>query len=135
MSAVNTLGERSRPPILAGDLMNAHRWRQDLKDVGDQALMRGLDTAFPVVRLGQSLSYCGRRPMAGHKAFGDWVLRIAERELADKEGRSIPFSPGEYNLLLAFVTHPRRVLTRDELLDLTQHRERGAFASTITSAA
>ena len=41
---------------------------QDLKDVGDQALMRGLDTALPIERLGLSLSYYGRRPMAGHKA-------------------------------------------------------------------
>lgn len=48
--------------------MIAHRWRQGLKDVGDQALMRGLDTALPIERLGQSLSYYGRRPMAGHKA-------------------------------------------------------------------
>jgi hypothetical protein len=46
----------------------AHRWRQDLKDVGDQALMRGLDTALPIERLGLSLSYYGRRPKAGHKA-------------------------------------------------------------------
>ncbi len=48
--------------------MIAHRWRQDLKDVGDQALMRGLDTAFPIERLGLSLSYYGRWPIAGHKA-------------------------------------------------------------------
>ena len=27
--------------------MVAYRWEQNLKDVGDQALMRGLDTAFP----------------------------------------------------------------------------------------
>jgi hypothetical protein len=27
--------------------MIAHGWRPNLKDVGDQALMRGLDTAFP----------------------------------------------------------------------------------------
>ena len=46
----------------------AHRWGQDLKDVGEQALMRGLDTAVPIVRLGRSLSYCGRRRMVGHKA-------------------------------------------------------------------
>ena len=49
-------------------IMIAHRWRQDLKDVGDQALMRGLDTAVPIERLGLSLSYYGRRPMVGHKA-------------------------------------------------------------------
>jgi hypothetical protein len=41
--------------------MLAHGWGQDLKDVGDQALMRGLATAFPSVRPGLSLSYCGRR--------------------------------------------------------------------------
>jgi len=34
----------------------------ELKDVGDQALMRGLATAFPIVRPGLFLSYCGRRP-------------------------------------------------------------------------
>lgn len=33
----------------------------ELKDVGDQALMRGLATAFPIVRPGLFLSYCGRR--------------------------------------------------------------------------
>ncbi len=41
----------------------------ELKDVGDQALMRGLATAFPIVRPGLFLSYSGRRPVAGHKAF------------------------------------------------------------------
>ena len=40
----------------------------ELKDVGDQALMRGLDTAFPIMRPGLFLSYCGRRSSAGHKA-------------------------------------------------------------------
>ena len=48
--------------------MIAQRWRRNLKDVGDQALMRGLVTAFPSVRPGLSLSYCGRRREAGHKA-------------------------------------------------------------------
>src|SRR5215212_8457937 len=41
--------------------MLAHGWGRGLKDVGDQALMRGLATAFPSVRPGLSLSYCGRR--------------------------------------------------------------------------
>ncbi len=40
----------------------------ELKDVGDQALMRGLATAFPIVRPGLFLSYCGRRSFTGHKA-------------------------------------------------------------------
>jgi DNA-binding response OmpR family regulator len=64
-------------------------------------------------------------------AFGDWVLRTGERELVDKEGRGVPLSTGEYNLLLALVTHPKRVLTRDQLLDLSQHREMAAFERSI----
>jgi DNA-binding response OmpR family regulator len=40
-------------------------------------------------------------------------------------------STGEYNLLHAFVTHPRRVLTRDQLLDLSQGRELAAFERSI----
>lgn len=67
MSAVNIPGARQPPPE-ALVWMIAHRWRQDLKDVGDQALMRGLDTALPIERLGLSLSYYGRRLIAGHKA-------------------------------------------------------------------
>jgi hypothetical protein len=39
----------------------AHRWGRNLKDVGDQALMRGLATAFPSVRPGLSRSYSGHR--------------------------------------------------------------------------
>ncbi|HEX5238758.1 MAG TPA: response regulator [Sphingomicrobium sp.] len=72
-----------------------------------------------------------KAPDAEAYAFGDWVLRTGERELVDKDGRKVPLSTGEYNLLLAFVTHPKRVLTRDQLLDLTQHRDLGAFERSI----
>ena len=72
-----------------------------------------------------------RAPDAEAYAFGPWVLRTGERELVDRDGVAVPLSTGEYNLLLAFVTHPRRVLTRDQLLDLTQGRELAAFERSI----
>ena len=72
-----------------------------------------------------------KAPDADAYAFADWVLRTGERELVDKEGRAVPLSTGEYNLLLALVTHPKRVLTRDQLLDLSQHRDMGAFERSI----
>jgi len=72
-----------------------------------------------------------KAPDAEAFAFGDWVLRMGERELIDGEGREVPLSTGEYNLLLAFVTHPRRVLTRDQLLDLSQGRDMAAFERSI----
>lgn len=72
-----------------------------------------------------------KAPDADAFAFGNWVLRTGERMLVDKEGRAVPLSTGEYNLLLALVTHPKRVLTRDQLLDLSQHREMAAFERSI----
>jgi len=74
------------------------------------------------------------RPRAGEAdafAFGPWVLRTGERELIDAEGVAVPLSTGEYNLLLALVTHARRVLTRDQLLDLAQGRELAAFERSV----
>jgi two-component system, OmpR family, response regulator len=72
-----------------------------------------------------------KAPEAEAYGFGDWVLRTGERELVGSKGKRVPLSTGEYNLLLAFVTHPKRVLTREQLLDLTQHRELGAFERSI----
>jgi DNA-binding response OmpR family regulator len=70
-------------------------------------------------------------PDASGYGFGPWVLKTGERELVDAAGVSIALSTAEYNLLLAFVTHPKRVLTRDQLLDLTQGRELAAFERSI----
>ncbi|WP_084581005.1 response regulator [Sphingomonas azotifigens] len=66
-------------------------------------------------------------PETGAFAFAGWVLRTGERALVDREGVSVPLSTGEYSLLHALVTRPRQVLTRDQLLDLTQGREAAAF--------
>jgi DNA-binding response OmpR family regulator len=72
-----------------------------------------------------------RPPDAQSFAFGSWVLKTGERELVGRDGVAVPLSTGEYNLLLAFVTHPRRVLSRDQLLDLSQGRELAAFERSI----
>ncbi len=72
-----------------------------------------------------------RAPDAAAYAFGPWVLRTGERELIDSEGVAVPLSTGEYNLLLALVTHARHVLSRDQLLDLAQGREMAAFERSV----
>ena len=72
-----------------------------------------------------------RAPDTDTYAFGPWVLKSGERELVDESGVAIPLSTGEYNLLHALVIRPRRVLSRDQLLDLTQGRELAAFERSI----
>lgn len=63
--------------------------------------------------------------------FAGWSLDMARRELHAADGMLVPLSAGEYDLLLAFVEHPRRVLTRDQLLDLTRGRAAAPFDRSI----
>src|SRR5260370_3887615 len=54
--------------------------------------------------------------------FGDWRLDVARRELRSSDNTLVLLSGGEFDLLLAFVEHPQRVLTRDQLLDFAPVR-------------
>ena len=54
--------------------------------------------------------------------FAGWVLDSARRQLVSPSGEATPISGVEYKLLRVLVTHPNRVLSRDQLLDLTQGR-------------
>ncbi|GAP37060.1 response regulator [Piscinibacter sakaiensis] len=53
-------------------------------------------------------------------AFADWRMDLMSRVLYDPDERLVALSDGEFRLLRAFVQHPRRVLTRDQLLDFAQ---------------
>jgi len=47
---------------------------------------------------------------------GDITLDVARRQ-ALRAGRPLPLKPKEFDLLLFFLTHPGKVLTREQLLD------------------
>ena len=66
---------------------------------------------------GGSRAAPGERP---HVRFVGWRLDPVGRQLIDPDEVVINLSDGEFRLLLAFVEHPRRVLTRDQLLDLSR---------------
>jgi len=52
--------------------------------------------------------------------FAGWRLDPVGRQLYDPDGVLINLSDGEFRLLLALVERPRRVLTRDALLDFSR---------------
>jgi two-component system OmpR family response regulator len=64
-------------------------------------------------------------------AFGDWQLDTIERHLVDASEVMVPLSGAEYRLLRVFLDHPQRVLSRDQLLSLTQGREAELFERSI----
>jgi two-component system, OmpR family, response regulator len=63
--------------------------------------------------------------------FGDWRLDIARRELRSSDDTLVLLSGGEFDLLLAFVEHPQRVLTRDQLLDLARGSAHAAYDRSV----
>ncbi|MFT4025606.1 MAG: response regulator [Novosphingobium sp.] len=49
--------------------------------------------------------------------FAGWRMDLGLRLLFDPDNRPIALSDGEFRLLRAFAEHPRRVVTRDQLLE------------------
>jgi len=77
-------------------------------------------------------------PVAGAPAaagtvlrFEGWSLDLTKRELRSPDGVLVQLSAGEYDLLVAFVEHPQRVLTRDQLLDLARGRSAVPFDRSV----
>src|SRR5260221_4265092 len=64
-------------------------------------------------------------------AFYGWRLDTARRQLFSPEDVLVPLRAGEYDLLLAFLDHPQRVLSRDQLLDLARGRNASAFDRSV----
>jgi two-component system OmpR family response regulator len=63
--------------------------------------------------------------------FGDWRLDTIARHLLDAHDTAYPLSAAEFRLLRVFVDHPQRVLSRDQLLNLTQGRDAELFDRSI----
>jgi two-component system OmpR family response regulator len=63
--------------------------------------------------------------------FDRWILDAGTRSLIQENGVTLPLSTGEYELLLAFVQRPQRVLSRDQLLDLARGRAATAIDRSI----
>jgi len=75
--------------------------RRRTRNAGEPSAIGASDAAWE----GRSLGFAG------------WHIDLAARTLLDPARRPVALSDGEFRLLRAFVEHPRRVLTRDQLLD------------------
>ena len=86
-----------------------------------KAVLRRVD-----VRREAAVETGGKQPR-----FADWTLDLATRRLISSDGVVVQLSTGEFNLLVAFVEHPRRVLSRDQLLDFARGRSAAPFDRSI----
>jgi two-component system, OmpR family, response regulator len=76
-----------------------------------------------ILRRARSLPENLRADSARQLRFADWVLDTVRRQLVSAAGVVTPLSGAEYRLLRIFLSHPNRVLNRDQLVDLTQGKE------------
>jgi len=70
-------------------------------------------------------------PDAPALRFAGWRLDAVARTLTDPDGSPVALTGGEFRLLLAFAERPRRVLTRDVLLDLAWRNDGEPFDRVI----
>lgn len=61
-------------------------------------------------------------PRSRRLSFAGWVLDTARRELTSPDGAAVDLSGAEYDLLLAFLEHPQRILSREQLLEVGKRR-------------
>jgi two-component system OmpR family response regulator len=63
--------------------------------------------------------------------FGEWTLDLGARHLTARSGVVVALSGAEFRLLRIFLEHPNRVLSREQLLDLTRGPDAEAFDRSI----
>jgi two-component system OmpR family response regulator len=63
--------------------------------------------------------------------FSGWTFDLGLRRLESPQRLITDLSAGEFDLLVAFVEHPQRVLSRDQLLDLTHGRAEAPFDRSV----
>ena len=63
--------------------------------------------------------------------FANWRLDTVNRHLIDPSDTVVALSGAEYRMLSVFLSHPQKVLSRDQLMELTQGREADVFDRSI----
>jgi DNA-binding response OmpR family regulator len=63
--------------------------------------------------------------------FDGWELNLNTRRLTAPGGRVVPLSNGEFSLLVVLLGSPHRILSRDQLLDLSRLHNDEVYSRTI----
>lgn len=98
------------------------------KPFNPRELLARMKAVLRRARSGPAASEGSRRRLI---SFAGWNLDISLRNLRSPRGLFVDLSAGEFELLVALTEHPQRVLTRDQLLDLTHGRTEAPFDRSV----
>jgi len=71
------------------------------------------------------------KPELATLTFDGWQVEKRLRRLLNPEGVRVSLTGAEFDLLMVFCEHPQRVLSREQLLDLTQGRASTPFDRSV----
>ena len=84
-----------------------------------------------VLRRSRALPKNLQREETNSIRFAGWTLDMATRNLTSPDGIVVALSGTEFKLLRVFISHPNRVLNRDQLIDLMLSRDAIPFDRAI----
>lgn len=129
------LDRRSRIPVILLTALKEDVDRIVGLEIGaDDYLGKPFNPRELVARIKAVLRRTGHEdPGEGAKlySFGEFELDPELRRLARQNGELIDLTGAEFDLLRVFLDRPGRLLSRDQLLDLTQGRDRGPMDRSI----
>ncbi len=138
LTLCRNLRAKSRIPVIMLTAMGEETDRIVGLEMGaDDYLAKPFNPRELLARIKAVLRRAGEAPSAAPVEggavleFAGWTLDLDRRELQRPDGIMVPLSSGEYELLAVFATHPGRVLSRDQLLDLARGREAQPFDRSI----
>ena len=82
-------------------------------------------------RLQQTVAEGLQKMRAYH--FAGWELNVRLRRLTSPQGKTVPLTNAEFNLLVAFLAAPQRVLSRDQLIGSSRLHNDEVYDRTVDS--
>ena len=142
LSLCGRLRATSKLPVIMLTAMADHTDRVVGLELGaDDYVVKPFDARELLARVKAVLRRTSERDSAETQAapkedralvsFAGWKLDLGRRELRSAEDALVLLSAGEFDLLLAFVEHPQRVLTRDQLMDYARGQSHLAYDRSI----
>lgn len=104
---------------------------------GDDYLAKPFETRELLARVKALLRRKARKggdAASGSRLFAGWSLNMLSRQLRDSDGVVVPLSSGEFRLLSLFLEHPRRVLSRDSIMELSVQKGCGIYDRSVDAA-
>lgn len=138
LTILRSMGASDRPPVILMSVMGSDIDRIVGLEMGaDDYLAKPFNPRELLARIRAVL----RRkeapdpaPQAAHASlfrFDHCVLDPMARELRTETGDKIALTDGEFRLLLALVERPRRVLSRDQLIELSRGSDTDSYDRAI----